>query len=90
MCGSDRRVRLGARSPGASRERPGVWVARRLRRVIGSNIGKRIFVERLGDIGHQLMRPAAGAIIIELLVDGRARLAGKMRILRGHRNALFP
>ena len=57
----------------------GFWIAG-LRRVIGGDIGERGLIQGLGDVGHLLMRAAAGSVVVELLVDRRARLTGQIGI----------
>src|SRR5215470_15463652 len=70
-------LRLGSPSStrrtiaGGNSERRRIWIALGLSRVIGGDIGKRGLVQRLGDIRHQLIGPAAASIVIELLVDRR-------------------
>src|SRR5262249_5382364 len=66
-----------------------VRVSLGLSRVIGGNIRERGFVQRLRDAGHELIRPAAGSVVIELLVDCRARLTGKIGIFGSRGYALL-
>jgi hypothetical protein len=70
------------------RKRLRIWIALRLRRVICRDVGQRRFIQRLCEVRHLLMRAAARTIVIQLLVNGRARLTGKMRKFGRHRHAL--
>ena len=60
------------------RERRWTWIAHRLASIIGGDIGHVSTVERLGDIGHELIGTAAGVIVIELFVDRGSGLAGEV------------
>ena len=55
-----------------------IWISHRLARIIGGDVGDGCFVKRLGDIGHELIGAAASVIVVELLVDCSAGLAGEV------------
>src|SRR6516225_6759325 len=61
-----------------------VWIriAHRLARVIGGDISDDSFVERLCDIGHELIGAAASVVVIQLLVNCSSRLPGEVRKFR--------
>src|SRR5262249_14044926 len=66
-----------------------IWGALWLSCVICSNVGKRGLIESLRDLSHQRVYSASCSVIIQLLVNCRTRLTGKIRIFRSSRHALL-
>src|SRR5262249_27218681 len=79
---NDRRWRLGKRDR--------VEVALRLARIIRSNIGDHGLIQSLGDVGHERIDAASGAVVVQLLVNRRSRLPRKVRIFGRSGNAVLP